>query len=395
MQALTPILEIAEMVAEFGGETLHICMQCGTCTGVCPWNLVTPYSPRSILRQLSLGMEGYEEEAVWKCVTCNTCVSRCPRHVEIIDVLRSARAVLAETGSLPPSYKAPLASLRSDGNPWQGERADRESTVTGWGLPALSPDHEYRYFACCTQVYDPRSRRVGKALARVLAESGLSVGVAPSAEVCCGDQARKVGAEETFVELLEANTEALAEPAGQKILTGSPHCMNAFNQDYADAGLSSRAEHYTQVFARLLEQGALVPSHPVERTVAYHDPCYLGRHGGVYEPPRNVLDRLPGLTRVELPRNRANSLCCGGGGGGLWSDLPQDERFAVLRVQEAMEAGADTIATACPYCTSMLEDAVKVLFLEDHLRVMDVAELLAESLDGPETSPAPLNEETA
>jgi len=382
MQALTPVLEIAEMVAEFGGETLHICMQCGTCTGVCPWNLVTPYSPRSIIRQLSLGMEGYEAEAVWKCVTCNTCVSRCPRHVEIIDVLRSARAVLIETGSVPPSYKAPLASLRSDGNPWQGERVERKATITSWGLPALSPEHEYRYFACCTHVYDPRNRRVGTALASLLAASGLSVGVAPEGEVCCGDQARKVGAEETFSELMETNAVALGEHPSQKIITGSPHCMNAFNKDYAAAGLAPRAEHYTQVLDRLMEEGALTPTHRVERTVTYHDPCYLGRHGGVYEPPRNILDRIPGIERVEMERSRQNSLCCGGGGGGLWSDLPQDERFAVLRVQEAMETGADTIATACPYCTSMLEDAVKVLFLEDHIQVMDVAELLAASLTG-------------
>lgn len=382
MQALTPILEIAEMVAEFGGETLHICMQCGTCTGVCPWNLVTPYNPRSIIRQLSLGMEGYEEEAVWKCVTCNTCVSRCPRHVEIIDVLRSARAVLAETGSLPSSYKAPLASLRSDGNPWQGDRPERETVVKSWGLPALTSDHEYRYFACCTHVYDPRNRRVGTALASLLAASGLSVGVAPEGEVCCGDQARKVGAEETFVELMETNAEALGAHPAQKILTGSPHCMNVLNKDYAAAEVAPRAEHYTQVIDRLMEKGALAPTHPVARTVAYHDPCYLGRHGGVYEPPRRILDRIPGLKRVEMERNRQNSLCCGGGGGGLWSDLPQDERFAVLRVQEAMEAGADTIATACPYCTSMLEDAVKVLFLEDHMQVLDVAELLAASLTG-------------
>jgi Fe-S oxidoreductase len=382
MQAITPVLEIAEMVEEFRGETLHICMQCGTCSGVCPWNLVKFYSPRTIIRQLSLGMEGYEEEAVWNCVTCNTCVTRCPRHVEIIDVIRAARAVMNESGSLPPSYKGPLASLRSDGNPWGGDRSLRAELAQQWQLPELTEDHEYLYFTCCTHSYDPRNKRVGEALARLLLRSGLSFGVLPDQEQCCGDQARKVGAEEIFQDLMEGNAELLHEQRAKRVLTGSPHCLNVINKDYREAepAVATRAEHYTEVFHRLLEEGELTPSKEVKRTVAYHDPCYLGRHNDVYEPPRKVLDRIPGLTRVEMPRNRENSLCCGGGGGGLWSDMPQDERFAVLRIQEAMEAGADTIATACPYCTSMLEDAVKVLFLEDHIEIMDVAELLSESV---------------
>ncbi len=383
MQAVTPMLEIAELVAEFGGNSLHSCMQCGTCTGVCPWNLVADNNPRSLLRQISLGFEGFEDEVIWRCVTCNLCVSRCPRGVEIIDVMRSARAVMNESGSVPPSYKGALASLHSDGNPWQGDREDRSAFAAELELPAYTAEHEYLYFTCCTQTYDPRNKRAARALAKVLKAAQISFGVRTDAEVCCGDQARKVGAEELFSELREENLELLGADDVSRALTASPHCMNVINKDYTedefDPGV--KAEHYTQVLERALEAGTLRPSAEVSRTVAYHDPCYLGRHNGVYDAPRNLLDAIPGLTRVEMRRNRQNSLCCGGGGGGLWGDVPTQERFAVLRVREAMEAGAEVIATACPYCTSMLEDAVKVLDLEDRIAVQDVAELLAESVE--------------
>jgi len=381
MTTVTPMLEIADLVAEFGGGSLHECMQCGTCTGVCPWNLVAYNNPRVLLRQISLGFEGYEDEAVWRCVTCNTCVSRCPRGIEIIDVMRSARAVMNESGSVPPNQRGALASLHSDGNPWQGDRSERVTFAAELELPEHTDEHEYLYFTCCTQTYDPRNRKAARALARLLKVSGLSFGVRPEAEVCCGDQARKVGAEEVFTELAEENAELLGAPGISKVLTASPHCMNVINKDYDGAGLGVRAEHYTQVLQRVLEAGHLTPTAQVAKRVAYHDPCYLGRHNGIYDAPRAVLDAIGGLIRLEFRRTRENALCCGGGGGGLWADVPTEERFAVLRVREALEVGAEVIATACPYCTFMLEDAVKVLDLEDEIAVQDVAELLAEAVE--------------
>ncbi len=383
MQVVTPILEIAELVAEFGGESLHVCMQCGTCTAVCPWNLVGVNNPRVIMRQISLGFEGCEGEDLWRCVTCNTCVARCPRGVEIIDVLRAARTMMNAAGSVPPNHKGALASLHSDGNPWQGDRSERVAVAAELGLPELTDDHEYLYFTCCSQTYDPRNKKAAKALARLLDVSGVSFGVRPEAEVCCGDQARKVGAQDVFDELAEENAELLGAEGVTKVLTASPHCLNVINKDYAEAevDLGVKAEHYTEVLERALDAGQLTPTVEVTKKVAYHDPCYLGRHNGIYDAPRNLLDAIPGLTRVELRRNRENSLCCGGGGGGIWADVPTEERFAVVRVREALEVGAEVIATACPYCTSMLEDAVKVLDLEDRIEIQDVAELLAESVE--------------
>ncbi len=196
------------MVAEYGGETLHVCMQCGTCTGVCPWGLVNAYSPRQILRQVSLGLEG-AEEAVWNCVTCNTCVVRCPRGIELIEVLRAVRALMVEQGTTPEGIRGPLSSLRSDGNPWNGKREERTEWAEGLEVPAFTPDHDYCFFTCCTLAYDPRNKKVGRALVQLLQKAGLSFGMLDTQESCCGDQARKIGADDVFGELAQVEHRAL------------------------------------------------------------------------------------------------------------------------------------------------------------------------------------------
>lgn len=379
MPAVNPMLEIADAVAEYGGATLHVCMQCGTCTGVCPWPLVASYSPRQLLRQVSLGLEE-SEEAVWNCVTCNTCVVRCPRGVELIDVIKAVRTVMVESGAVPENLRGVLGSMSGDGNPWQGRREQRAEWAEGLDVPAFTPEHDYCLFACCTLAYDPRNQRIGRSVVQLLQRAGFSFGMLGTQESCCGDQARKVGADDVFQELANANVQLFRERGVRQMLVTSPHCLNAFRRDYRDLNGAVASEHYTQVLDRLLAGGRLKPAKAVDCTVTYHDPCYLGRHNGIYDPPRRVLQSIPGLELVEMPRSREESLCCGGGGGGAWAEHPPEQRFAVLRVREALDTGAQVIATACPYCTLMLEDAVKVLGVEDRIAVQDVAELLAHSV---------------
>jgi len=378
MTAVSPMLELTDLIFEVGGDDLQLCMQCGTCTGVCPWPAVKRFSPRQVIRLASLGLEGYEQEDLWNCVTCNSCVLRCPRGIDLIDVMRSTRAVMLEAGTFPETYRGALGSLRSDGNPWSGERAQRTAWAEGLELPQFDGSQEYLYFSCCTQAYDPRNRKVARSLVELLRRAGVSFGVLGVEESCCGDQARKVGAEDVYLELREANLELLRERGARRIISASPHCMQVFNGDYAGE-LPLESLHYTQLLDQLLAAGELPLDEPVAETVTYHDPCYLGRHAGEYEAPRRLLQAIPELELKEMPRNRETSLCCGGGGGGLWMDLPIEERFAVMRVREAREVGATVIATACPYCTSMLEDAVRVLDLDEELQVLDVAELVARS----------------
>ena len=382
MTAVTPCFEVAEAILAVGGDTLNICMQCGTCTAVCPWPLVKPFSPRLLVRMVTLGVEGIENEALWNCVTCNTCVERCPRGVDMIDVIRSTRAVMGEMGSLPPTYGAPLASLRSDGNPWMGDRADRSKWQADLAIPDFCAETEWLLFTCCTQAYDARNVKVAQALVSLLRTAGVSFGSLKNNESCCGDQASKAGAQDTYERLKLANTKLFEDSGVRQTIVASPHCLNSFTKEYEGFSGANGTVHHTQLLAKLVADGALKPTRPVARKVTYHDPCYLGRHNGIYDEPRAVLGAIPGLELVEMPRNREEALCCGGGGGGLWREVPIAERFAALRIKEALATGAEVLAVACPYCIAMFEDAVKVLGLEEQLAVRDVAELLAESVQG-------------
>ena len=381
MTAVAPCIEVTDAILATGGETMSICMQCGTCTGVCPWNLVRKFSPRELIRFVTFGIEGIEGDALWNCVTCNTCVLRCPRGVDIIDVIRATRATMAEMGALPNSHRPPLGSLRTDGNPWMGERDERADWQKDLDVPEFQSGMDWLYFTCCTQAYDSRNTKVGKALIGLFKKVGLSFGSLKNQENCCGDMARKVGGD-VYYQLESANTTLFEKNGVHNIAVASPHCLNAFTKDYSELSGVNTVAHHTVLLAEWIREGRLTPSTSVPLKVTYHDPCYLGRHNGIYDEPRYVLTSIPGLELLEMPRSRETALCCGGGGGGMWSEVPMEERFAVLRVREAQETGAEVIATACPYCTNMFEDAIKVLDMEQEMAVLDVAELVARSVVG-------------
>jgi len=377
MTAVAPMLEITDAILEIGGETLLECIQCGTCSGVCPWGLVQEFSPRQLIRQVSLGLEGYEDESLWNCVTCRTCMERCPRDVDIIDVMRSTRSLMQESGTVPTQYRTPLGSLQANGNPWSMERGDRMAWNDSAGVAEFGPETEYLFFACCTHCYDGRNKKVVAAMTELLKLGGVNMGLIGKEETCCADQAQKCGAFSLSMELVGSNDALFADRGVSKIIASSPHCMNMFNEHYEG---DFEAVHYTQIFDQLITEGQLKPEKEVPLKVAYHDPCYLGRHAGIYEEPRRVLESIPGLECVEFLRHREKSLCCGGGGGGLWSEIPVPQRFGVLRAKEAQEIGVQVIATACPFCTIMLEDGLKAAGLEGEIEVLDVAELLQRSI---------------
>ena len=374
-------IAIADVKAEIG-ETFMSCLQCGTCNSVCPWNQVLSYSPRRILRQLTLdsGTEQTVDQAVWDCVTCNACGVQCPRGIEIIDVIKAVRELNVTSGRIPERFEEPLASLKSDGNPWGGAREKRTEWSRDLNILDFTPDHDYCLFTCCTTAYDPSNRKAAPALPQLLERAGVSFGTLGTEESCCGDQAYKIGAGDIFSELVRKNTELFLHAGVQKILTVSPHCLNAFKKNYAELKGFIGCEHYTELLDRLIEEGRLRTTLEVECTVTFHDPCYLGRHNAIYEAPRHLLQSIPGLKLVEMSNNRERSLCCGGGGGGAWSDCPPKQRLGVLRVEEALSTGAEVIATACPYCIRMLNDAVRELGVENQIVVRDLAELLLQSV---------------
>ncbi|XOF34766.1 MAG: heterodisulfide reductase-related iron-sulfur binding cluster [Candidatus Electrothrix sp. YB6] len=364
-------------------ETFMACMQCGTCTAVCPVNNVSSYSARRILRAITTDAATVEEvdRNVWNCMTCNACVESCPRGIEIIDVTRAVRQRNIQSGQTPDYLQTPLRSLNEQNNPWQGDPAKRSTWAGEAALPAVTPETEYCLFTCCTTAYDDtpeqRNRKAGLALQQLLKAANVSVGSLGDKENCCGDPAHRGGDTASFSKLAEKNTAAFTESGVRKLVTASPHCLTAFSQYYE--GLNLPAEHYTELLWRLIEEGAIHPVKEMRRTVTYHDPCYLGRYNAVYDAPRQILGSIPGFTLVEMRHNRKQSLCCGGGGGGIFK--PQsDESFGTVRVQEALDAGADIIAVACPYCLRMLNDAVRQRGLEQKIAVLDIAELLLQSL---------------
>lgn len=364
-------------------ETFMSCLQCGTCTTVCPVNNVSTYSARRILRAITTDAATVEDvdQNVWNCLTCNACVASCPRGIEIIDVTRAVRQRNIQSGQTPEHLQAPLNSLKERNNPWQGAPAQRAAWAGEAALPAVSSETEYCLFTCCTTAYDEtpeqRNKMAGRALLRLLKTAGVSVGTLGDKENCCGDLAHRSGDTATFDKLAAKNRTALAAAGVQKLVTASPHCLTAFKQYYEELNLP--VEHYTELLQRLIQEGAVQPVKELGRTVTYHDPCYLGRHNGVYDAPRQILSSIPGCTLVEMRHNRQQSLCCGGGGGGVFK--PQsEENLGAVRVQEALDAGADTIAVSCPYCLKMLTEAVRQRGLEQKIAVHDVAELLLQSL---------------
>jgi Fe-S oxidoreductase len=378
-EMVTPMLEATELVEEAGGDTVRTCYQCGTCTATCPHGRMSDYRVRDLLRLVQLGLEGYEGEQLWRCTTCNLCVDRCPRNVEIVEVITATRRLMSEAGSVPGELAAAMGSIASVGNPWSGEPDERFTWSKAIPLPQYEPSMDVLLFFCCTVSYDPRSQVVGEATLRLLKKAGVSFGVEREQQ-CCGESARKSGREDLFETLRDKNSSALVRSGAKRIVTTSPHCHHTLRKEYPSLEGGPEVVHIVTLLRELIDAGRLKPSKPIHKRITYHDPCYLGRHAGLYDDAREVLKAIPGVELVEMRSNREASLCCGGGGGGMWLDRKPEERLSVARWKQADEVDAQTIATACPYCTLMLEDGKTVMGRDDTHLVVDVIQLLNEAI---------------
>ncbi|MBN2358756.1 MAG: (Fe-S)-binding protein [Deltaproteobacteria bacterium] len=381
MAAATPFIEVADAIVECGGKDLTLCYQCATCTGSCPWGYVEPLNMRRLIHLAQLGLEGYEGEDLWRCTTCGTCTDRCPRGVAIIDLVRAIRGMMGETGLIPQTLRSAVGSVRANGNPWSGERKERNAWAEKLEVPRFdASQHEYLLFGCCMPSYDPRSRKVVQAATKVLRAAGVRFGVLGSDESCCGEAVRKIGSEEVFGSLVASNGGLFTAHGVKKVIALSPHCYHTFKNEYPEQGVKVEVIHISELLAELIGSGKLTPSKPLDATVTYHDPCYLGRHNGIFDPPRQVLQAIPGITFKEMIRIRESSLCCGGGGGRMWMETKRGDRFSDLRIPEALAVGATVLATSCFYCISMLEDSRLTSGCEDKIEIRDLTELVAESL---------------
>ena len=371
----------ARAVVEVVGPSFAACLQCGLCTSVCPLNTVGVYNPRRILRDIALdaGSDRSVDRAVWNCLTCGRCNTDCPRGIDIVAALLAVRHICRRHKAVPAAAVDVLNSLSDNGNPWKEPHQKRLKWMDGIRVPAAGETCDYGLFACCTTAYDADGRRAGRALIHLFNLAGIRYDTLGSDETCCGDPAALLGAADLSAELIRRNTDLMQRCGFQKIVTTSPHCLHAFRQRYTDVPSSVEFVHYTELVDQLISEKRLRPTPVVDRTVTYHDPCYLGRFQGVYEAPRRILQSIPGLKLVEMAENRENALCCGAGGGGAWRAVDRDMDLAVLRVRQALDTGADVLVTACPFCLRMLRRAAAHLSAIDRLAVQDLSELLLPS----------------
>jgi Fe-S oxidoreductase len=396
------------------------CTECGRCQDACPaWATGKPLNPKLVITNLrdemfaqGLGGSGagtadgggddgasepdalvpgvIDPDVLWSCTTCGACVEECPVDIEHVDHIVDMRRhqVLIES-EFPNEAQTMLRGVENNGNPWGLSAAQRLewTEALDFDVPVVDgqipDDVEYLYWVGCAGALDDRARKSVQAIARVLHEAGVKFAILGPAESCTGDPARRLGNEFLFQEQAKANIETLNTAGVKKIIASCPHCFNTLGREYPSLGGNYEVIHHSQLLGRLVAEGRLTPKEGVDRTVTYHDPCYLGRHNEVYEPPREVLSAVPGLNQVEMKRCKNRGFCCGAGGARMWMEERIGKRVNVERTDEALGTGADTVATACPYCLIMLDDAVTQRQSEggaSDVKVIDIAQVLADSI---------------
>ena len=384
MENVADYKEIVDLIKLNGGDAFKRCFQCGLCDVVCPWNKVRDFSMRRLVRQATFGLTEIESEDIWRCTTCGRCPQQCPRDVRQIDSGIALRRIAMEYGVMPKSVtpvRTANASLIGEGNPLSEERKNRAKWAEGLSVNTYTEEMEILYFPGCYPSYDPRSKKVARATAGILNAAGVEYGILGSQENCCGESIRKTGDEELFKRLAKENIKTFIDNGVRKILVSSPHCYHTFKNEYPEFMVHFEVIHITQYLFELLREGRIKLSGQYPKKIAYHDPCYLGRHNGVFDEPREVLTQTPGLELLELPECGMDSLCCGGGGGRIWMETPKEERFSDIRLQQAMDVGAEVLVTACPYCITNFEDSRLTLDVTEKLEVKDVTEIIFEALE--------------
>ncbi len=383
----------------------YTCADCGRCSDKCPANAAgRPLSPRFLsIKARDYAFEHfpvfgkannshaliggiYSEDEIWSCTTCGQCEEECPLLIEYIDKIVDLRRGMIDAGNVPQTLQKPLKALESRGNPYgklekkRAEWTKNKEFQQSCKVKLLDGDTaETLFFVDSVTSYDDRIQAIGRATARILDAAGEDFGILGAAEKDSGHEVRRFGEELLFMALREQNVVAIKDSGAKRIVTADPHAFNALKHDYKDV---PPVEHISQTIAREIKRGKLKLKGLEDPTnvYTYHDPCYLGRHNQIYDDPRDVLDAIPGLKRVEMTRCRDRSFCCGGGGLMLFYEPKEDERMGVLRVKMAAEAGANVIVTACPFCMVNIEDAIKVTGMEGSMTAIDLAELVDQQL---------------
>lgn len=401
------------------------CTHCGRCTSVCPANITgkildpkeiiiqthrrtmekaplvvggvsngegdasaesTTVDPDGILSKSLIG-DYISAEALWQCTTCMACVQECPVMIEhvpaIVDLRRSLVMMQAE---FPTEVQPVFGNLENNFTPWAfsaSERADwREGTEVKTmeeSTPEEREDLDVLFWVGCAGSYDDRYKKVTRAFAELMEMSGVKYRILGTEEKCTGDPARRLGNEYLAQMLVAMNVETLNAYNVKKIVTTCPHCFNTLLNEYPDFGGTYEVVHHTTFIEGLLKEGRIKTMTPMQEKITFHDSCYLGRYNNNYEAPRSVIEAIPGVDVVEMERTKSRGLCCGAGGGQMFMEETEGKRINIERTEEALGTGAGVVATACPFCMTMMSDGVKAKDPDGHVVVKDIAEMVLES----------------
>jgi Fe-S oxidoreductase len=331
------------------------------------------------MREVSVGRQVivHPEDELWSCTTCGTCGIRCPKEITPYDFLIDIRSLAVEKGEIATTLRDALEGIFKNGNPWGRIRSKRTEWMSDLNIKQFSADADFLYFVGCTPSYDPRVQDVAKSLVKCFEKAEVNFGTLGNEENCCGNEVYGMGEKGLFEFLVEENLKLFNKYAVKRLVTTCPHAYHSFNTKYGETKFETL--HHTQLLADLIDQDKLQFRTAIDKTVIYHDPCFLGKQNNIYDEPRKVIETLPNVKLIEFERSRERSLCCEGGGGRMWIDI-SGERLAERRVKEAAEAKAEILAVACPFCLLTFEDAIKTTGLEGTLEVLDIAELVSQAL---------------
>lgn len=374
-------------------NTIYHCLKCGACriaygvfAPVCPSGIKFGFDSHYAIGRISLARAVLDNEIkidsnlmrrVYTCTSCGACDEQCHDAVGVdpLQVIEELKYAAVEDGMIPPEVRDFLKHMKVHGNPYLLSSEDRGKWAEGTGIDTFS-GQEYLFYVGDVGSYDERAQKISRSVAELLLESGVSFGILGKRELSDGNEVNRVGERGLYEYMAKANIELFRELGIAKIITLSPHAFNAFRKDYPRWEGCFEVYHYSQVVARSLEEGKIKPSGKGNLRVTFHDPCFLGRHNNEYDAPRRVLNAIPSLETVEMERSKGEALCCGGGGGNFFTDMlgAGENSPSRIRVREALETKAQVIATACPQCFNMLDDAVKTEGAEEKIAVRDLSQ---------------------